>query len=230
MKKSFSVLVCAIVMLVAITSCSKKKDDPTPSNSSEYYFQGTFDNAAYSQAGIGNTTGVNNGVGSSSAGNYVDYANSNDYVYEFWEGSYWTKIVYQGGQWNDLDALVMRVHKSISYTDRDAPSEQDIKNIYAAGNYTNFSTLSTNSDYPTTQGWDVELTDNNGTEWASYKGTASQTGSYIKIDSQKEVIINGTKLLSAKGSMSCKLYDGSGNVKVLQGSFNQLFSEYFVNY
>lgn len=237
MKKSLSLLAYAIIVFVTISSCSKKKDDPAPSNSntntnnstSKYYFKGTFGGAAYNQASAASTTAYNNGIGASSVGNYVDYANSDAYVYEFYEGSFWTKFSYQNNQFTEIDGLVIEVHKSFSYIGEDYPSEQDIKNIYAAGTYTNFSTAATSGSYPTTQGWDIELTDDNGKVWSSYKGTADQTGSYIKIDSQKDVYETGARFLSAKGSVSCKLYDDSGNVKVLEGTFNQLFSDYSVD-
>jgi len=237
MKNSLLLFLYAFIAFITVISCSKKKDDPVPTNtntsnppstSSTFYFEGTFDNVTYNHASTASTTAFNNGTGSSSTGNYVDYSNSNAYVYEFWEGSYWTKFSFQNGQFSDINGLVIRVHKSINYIGAGAPSEQDIKNIYAGGNYTNFSTLSSNSSYETTQGWDIELTEVNGTEWSSYKGTANQTGSFIKIDSQKDVYLNGSKFLSAKGSLSCKLYDQNGNVKVLKGSFNQLFSDYSV--
>lgn len=213
MKKSLSVFLYAIIACIIIASCSKK-NDPAPANtntntsnppstSSTYYFEGTFNNVTYNLASASSTAAFNNGTGSSSSGNYVDYANSDAYVYDFWEGSYWTKFSYQNGQFDEIDGLVIRIHKSFNYVGENAPSEQDIKNIYAVGNYTNFSTKTSNSSYETSQGWDIELTDDNGTNWSSYKGSANQTGSFIKIDSQKDVTINGTKMLSAKGSLSC---------------------------
>jgi hypothetical protein len=233
MKKPLSLFACAVVAFAMISSCSKKKDDPSPSNSNNpnsawhFYFTGTFDDVAYSQATTTNTaTGYNDGVGSSSVGNYVDPENSDEYVYEFWEGSYWTNITNNGGQLDEKDALVMRVHKSFNYMGENEPSRADVKNLFAAGTYTNFSIESTDAEYPTTEGWDVVLTETNGKVWSSFAGTASQTGSYIKIDSQKEVTLGTNTFLSAKGSISCKLYDDSGNVKVLEGTFEQLFVDY----
>lgn len=235
MKKNLGLL-CATILFLTIAACSNKKDDPKPSNSNPLnpnapnalYFKGTFDNVAYNQASSASTNAFNNGVGSSSVGNYVDQ-NSDNYVYEYWEGSYWSKVSFSGGQFTQKDALVMRVHKSFEYVEYDYPSEEDIQNIFAVGNYTNFSVASSDGDYPTTQGWDITLIDNNGKEWSSYKGTPNQTGSFVKIDSQKDVYIRGDRFLSAKGTMSCKLYDQNGNVKVLTGSFNQLFSSYSLN-
>ncbi len=232
MKKPFSLFACALVAFVTISSCSKK-DDPAPSNSNNsnlpwrFYFTGTFGGVTYNQATTTNTaTGYNDGVGSSSVGNYVDPGNSDEYVYEFWEGSYWTNITNNSGQLDEKDALVMRVHKLFTYTGENEPSRANVKNLFAAGNYTNFSVAASSGDYLTTEGWDVVLTETNGKVWSSYAGTANQTGSYIKIDSQKDVTLGTNAFLSVKGSLSCKLYDDSGNVKVLEGTFEQIFVDY----
>jgi hypothetical protein len=132
----------------------------------------------------------------------------------------------KNGQAYDSTGLSIRIHKQIDYAGENVPDKTETNAIFAVNTYTNFSTLSSNSNYPTTQGWDIELVDGSGKVWSSYVGTADQTNSFLKVDSQEQDRVNGEIFLVLKGSILCNLYDGNGNVKILTGSFNQLFSNY----
>ncbi len=219
-----------LVALVMLASCKKHKDDPAPTTTTtttqltKYYFQGTYDNKSYTMQTSLTANGYNNGVESSTSSGYDDQTSGN-YTYDLWSGTEWAKLVQQGTQINTQDALVMELHKKFHYTEMDEPSDDEINAMFAVGTYTNFATLSTQNSYETTEGWDVQLTSDT-TTWTTYNGSADQTGSYMKIESQKIENINGQKTLTLKGSVQCKLYDSQGNVKTLNGTFNQLFSTY----
>lgn len=64
-------------------------------------------------------------------------------------------------------------------------------------------------------GVEVAITDNAGVEWSTKNGSADQTGSTFKILDRVEGTFNGDYQVKVKISLSCKLYDLSGNVKTL---------------
>lgn len=64
-------------------------------------------------------------------------------------------------------------------------------------------------------GVEVFMVDNLGVEWSTKNGSADQTGSTFKILERVEGTFNGDYQVKVKISLSCKLYDNSGNVKTL---------------
>lgn len=72
-----------------------------------------------------------------------------------------------------------------------------------------------NYDATLQNGVEVFMVDNLGVTWSTKNGSADQTGSTFKILERVAGEFNGDFLVKVKVSVSCKLYDNSGNVKTL---------------
>ncbi len=76
-------------------------------------------------------------------------------------------------------------------------------------------------------GIEASMTDAAGVTWTTSKGTGNQTGSTFTIDQILDSPdLSGIYYAKVKISFSCKLYDGSGNVKTIT---NGVYVGYFGN-
>jgi hypothetical protein len=88
--------------------------------------------------------------------------------------------------------------------------QKEIDSLFTVGDYNYSST--TNKE-----GIEISVTDG-GTTWSSAKGVADQNGSSFKI-TKHDFLGNNSYRFASYGAFICKLYDGTGKVKLINGSF-----------
>ena len=183
----------------ALSSC--KKDKPAPENepvdqtpsttitaSSSPQFTGTLD---------GTTFNYNSGyhVSFNSGGSIGTNPDPSNFTFGF-------EIV------NSNNISVLKIEKgSLIVPTGGYPTNELFGSFFTLGDL-NYDSLLNN-------GVEVSIVDNLGVEWSTKNSSADQTNSTFKILDRIEGVYNGDFQVKVKISLSCKLYDNNGNVKVI---------------
>ncbi len=197
-----NIIIIAAVLSIATFGCKKKDTstpaaDPTPTTTGTTPVvidinsvpQATFVLDGVSKSYVSNNNTIFGGSGSGSSGN-------DDYVYssDIDDGN---SITYLGISKGQLHIGGVG----------GPPTDAVFKAFFPVGN----KSYSINA----VNGIEISMFDAAGVEWSTSLGTGAQTGSTFSIDQTKD---NGSQFgyyQKIKATFSCKLYDASGNVKVL---------------
>jgi hypothetical protein len=99
-------------------------------------------------------------------------------------------------------------YKILNYPDT---LQKDIDSMFTVGNY-NFINGSVK------EGIEISVMEGSVT-WSTSKGMANQTGSSFAITKHELLGTNLAYRYGSYGSFICKIYDGTGKVKLINGSF-----------
>jgi len=219
-RSQINILLLSTLMVFAISSCKKKKDDPAPtpvnntpttpaapSISSAPLVQFEINSTAYSYAessNIENTMGTGGSTGTISTKDFssgFDQISPAKAIIDFEKGT----ITYSGG--GDVDTTVF-------------------KNYFAPGSYS-FSPVTTPTLSTPISGIVIQWWDSSNVMWSTEIGTGDQTGSNFTIVASKQEWPFSDQLMKVYATFNCKLYDGNGNTKTLT---NGKFVGYYGNF
>jgi len=195
-----SIIIMAIfVLLLTAESCKKKEDDDVPSakkTTAKYYFNATIDGVAYSVEDL--KDGYTNGVSTES--DMLQIGTSNDFNYFLYDNSIYL-------DYNKLEKGYFYFGLINKFFNNSNPPPADRIAKFTTGVH-NYGIFENSQAYE--EGAAVTYLDAQGKNWATYFGSADQTGSTFNIT---EAIDNtdGTSYMIIKATFNCTLYDKSGN-------------------
>lgn len=193
-----TLLLSLLTVLSFVTAC--KKNDPTTSTDSEFYYEATIDGAKFNLS--------------------VPSDNANP---DFSAGSGLNALGFDATYTSNIsdyrpNGTGMFVSKGI-LIDYQTSTDQEFRNFFAPGNY-NYALIGD-------EGVSVSWVDKTGKLWATDNASGDQTGSSFKIISTEDAPgdIRGRLYVKTKIQFNCKLYDEAGNVKQASGTYVGLFGK-----